>query len=684
MTPLRLSRLSGFGSKPPQDFDWSPISFGTASSCSVRFDAALDKGVGSQHCRLEWNGEAWWLLDGGTPAGTWVDGRRLAQPQEIAGAVIVSLGHAGPKFIVEPYTISDVPEATPSGSGDQTLASPVIEARRRVPHLIVGAAIATFIALLTGVGAMCFFLFKKGEHYQVIDALQPLPEAQITSTVIPPQQESPIAEIDATSPTPDPGTAPASVAPNGEMPNSTQTDSAVSPLPPETQAGVAKFKKEDFLHVALMDFWRKENSRSPYVQGILRCEDLWLANQMVWLKRFYDSRKASTGQGLDFPGAFVPEAIYSDASALGVPMMPKSLVETLGAAIAEGASGADDSAGQIAGRVARRNLVIGGSGAFSVSANQMDVVPSKAPLQKTFSTFTGKSTSPESPAKAWAVLVGINRFDGGDPEQAGNNLVGCRNDAGALAKILMMQGIFSPETTRVLTDTRVSTPDFPSKANILSALRETIEKAGSNDVIFVGFSTHGMYDEHRKDSALIPVDYARTGEPIWGSELTELLSKSQAKNMVIVMDACHTGGMASMGGTQAFTLRGAVSRDGTAIPESFYERLGASRGHVVIRACRSDQTTPDVRSLGQGILTALLVSGLTGDADADKDGIVTLSELRIYVTTSIPQITGRELEMRKAAGDDIGDETPLQPTFTSSSFGEAGDLPLTIVSPSHP
>jgi hypothetical protein len=291
-------------------------------------------------------------------------------------------------------------------------------------------------------------------------------------------------------------------------------------------------------------------------------------------------------------------------------------------------------------------------------------LPSKIGLQDRFRSYAaaGSAGSRESSKpQAHAFFVGINRF-----EDAGANLAGCRNDVGAQAKVLISQGIFQPENLRLLTDTRAGTPAYPSKANVVRALTELVEKAGPNDVIYLGFSTHGAFDENRKDAFLLMADMTY----LYGQELMAILAKAKAKNILITMDACHTGGMPGVGAAQF------AGKDSSApIPDSFYDMLGASRGHVVIRACRADQTTPDIRTLGHGILTTVIIGGLTGDADANGDGIVTLSELRIHVTTAIPKISRRANEIRG------GSEDPLEPTFTSSSFGEAGDLPLTVVSP---
>ncbi len=640
MNTLRISRVVGFGTKPPQDFDQSPVTFGTASSSSIRFDAAFDRGVAPQHARLEWNGEAWYLLDGGTPGGTWVDGRRLAEALRIDATVEFSFGEQGPKVRVEtlaPAAPMSVPIAHMSAPQTQSAKTPT--ASSGISPVMVKVVGLLLLLLVVGFGAFTLLPWKGGKRPGFDTVLNDSGE-----TGTPVQQIEQVVEDEP---------AQVSASQHQEEPPPQQTasqeqKSEVPTIPESIRPEVESLKEEPF-YKALKEFWQSSKSRSPYVKAILKNEDFWLATQVPWLNRYQQSGGESTGRGMDFPGAFVPEAIYSDAELLGIPMASPDVAAVVGLAVAENSPSGGN------GRMA----ALGSTPSLRSALRSSP--PSKSALANRFRSFasTGSSRQSDLP-KAYGLFVGINGFQ--DP---GANLVGCRNDVGSQAKVLASQGIFSPDSIRLLTDTRKDTPDYPSKANVLAALSETVAKAGANDVIYLTFSTHGMYDSKAKDSALLMADM----NLLYGRELTEILSNAKAKNILITMDACQTGGMVSIGGSQY-----AAKTKSAPIPESFYEVLASSRGHVVIRACRSDQSTPDIRPLGHGLLCAILISGLTGDADANGDGIVTLSELRIYATTAIPTISRRAIEL----GSDIS-EDPLQATFTSSSFGEAGDLPLTVV-----
>ena len=43
-----------------------------------------------------------------------------------------------------------------------------------------------------------------------------------------------------------------------------------------------------------------------------------------------------------------------------------------------------------------------------------------------------------------------------------------------------------------------------------------------------------------------------------------------------------------------------------------------------------------------GVFTYFLVEGLKGQADADKDGLITVDEVYRYVSEHVPQATGQE------------------------------------------
>jgi hypothetical protein len=655
MSPLKITRLVGHGSRPAQTFTQSPVTLGTAAGSTIKFDSGWDKGVAARHAVIELTPRGWMLRD---LAGTTLcNGALLREPLLLDGTLDLELSAGGVRLRVEAEAIAVAaapppPEPARQAEPVRARAEPsltAVPARHANANSPQQRNLTILIAVLVIIGVGVWWMMQRGKTGP---GTTPPPVA-----IIPP---APTTPAPAPAPAPVPETEPAAPPPP-----------TAPTLPPDVQNVVNMVKQKMSIHTALVEFWRHAQTRSPYAQAAVTFEDFWIAKQLPWLKTFHESGGRTTGQGLDFPGIFVPEAIYPNAEALGVPTLPPEMSGQINNAVAEHAPGSGTAA-----QVATLSLRLPSRAARSR-------FPAKTPLMQRLATYAGTgrtlSTGGVTP-QAWAVLVGINRFEGEPPppEQT-SNLAGCRNDVAAIGKVLVTQGIFTPERMRLLTDTRKGTPDYPSKANVIAALNDVVQKAGPNDVIFISFSCHGLYSEGRKDSALVMADSSVAGDYLFGSELLTILGQAKAKNVVVSMDACQTGGMGAIGGNQQFSTTRRDVKLGAPIPESFYERLGASRGHVVIRACRADQFTPDIRTYGHGILTAMMVSGLSGDADDNRDGIVTLSELRIYITTAIPKISKRALEIDAQNGMNTEGEQPLEPTFTSSSFGEAGDLPLTVV-----
>ena len=78
--------------------DRSPFFFGWTSSCmpDPRDVAVHGRGMSRAHAFFELRDDGWWVHDGGSTNGTWVDGDRIAVPTKLANGSRVTLGvHGG-------------------------------------------------------------------------------------------------------------------------------------------------------------------------------------------------------------------------------------------------------------------------------------------------------------------------------------------------------------------------------------------------------------------------------------------------------------------------------------------------------------------------------------------------------------------------------------------------------------
>lgn len=113
-------------------------------------------------------------------------------------------------------------------------------------------------------------------------------------------------------------------------------------------------------------------------------------------------------------------------------------------------------------------------------------------------------------------------------------------------------------------------------------------------------------------------------------EFHHLLKTVRAQRLVIFMDACYSGGVAERG-----------SRD-LGIVGNPYKHLAEGQGRLVIAASKPNQRSWEDRTLGHGIFTHHLIEALSGKADADGDGYVSIMEVYKYLERNVP-LTARRL-----------------------------------------
>lgn len=144
-----------------------------------------------------------------------------------------------------------------------------------------------------------------------------------------------------------------------------------------------------------------------------------------------------------------------------------------------------------------------------------------------------------------ALLIGINYYG------TNSQLNGCINDVNNIKDYLVNKWGYQLSNIRVLTDLEQNrnTNNFPTKVNILNAMRKLVENATSNTRIVFHYSGHGSqtYDNNRdesdgRDETLVPVDYNKSGmitDDIVRITLVDPLPVGS--QLFCLNDACHSG-----------------------------------------------------------------------------------------------------------------------------------------------
>ena len=122
-----------------------------------------------------------------------------------------------------------------------------------------------------------------------------------------------------------------------------------------------------------------------------------------------------------------------------------------------------------------------------------------------------------------------------------------------------------------------------------------------------------------------------------------MLQLAKPKSVTIFLDACYSG-QARSGETIVASARPvALKSDNRMFPDGF----------TVITASRGDQISSSSPEPKHGIFSYYLMRGMEGDADANRDGKITLGEMQAYLTENV----GRQAAMmsRKQEPQLIGD-----------------------------
>lgn len=219
-------------------------------------------------------------------------------------------------------------------------------------------------------------------------------------------------------------------------------------------------------------------------------------------------------------------------------------------------------------------------------------------------------------------------------------------DAGDFVRALQTQKgrLYRGVDVRLLTDKKVT------RDSLLDGLEWLERNVTQHDVGALFLAGHGVNDTDG-DYYFLPSDarldnLRRTGLPF--GEIKKTVANLTGKSLFFV-DTCHSGNV--MGGRRGVSDVGAVIN----------ELTSAENGAVVFASATGRQYALENRSWGNGAFTKALVEGLTGKADYQKTGRITVNMLDLYISERVKQLTG-------------GKQTP-----TTTKPATVPDFPVAVV-----
>ncbi|TRM60577.1 caspase domain-containing protein [Schizophyllum amplum] len=199
-----------------------------------------------------------------------------------------------------------------------------------------------------------------------------------------------------------------------------------------------------------------------------------------------------------------------------------------------------------------------------------------------------------------AVCIGI------DYAGSSNELKGCINDARDVREFLVNTFRFKKENILLLTDDRsTSSRSYPSRANMISAMKWLVEGAKMHDSLFFHYSGHGgqkrsFNDDEADgyDETIFPADHEEAGAII-DDEMHKLMVDPlpSACRLTALFDSCHSGTVLDL--PYIYSQHGRLR--GSHVSPRARLRQGSPADVITWSACKDGQTSVDTFIGGEAV-----------------------------------------------------------------------------------
>lgn len=273
-----------------------------------------------------------------------------------------------------------------------------------------------------------------------------------------------------------------------------------------------------------------------------------------------------------------------------------------------------------------------GENTITVSAyNDAEKIESVKSVYKV--SWQGREEKPE----LYVLAVGVNQYR--DKSLQLNYAV---PDAQAVQKKFSVQNtkLYNAVHIECLFDSEVT------KKNISEKFSELSSKIKTDDVFILYIAGHGTVHKDG-DYYFIPADFRYKSEDeislsgVSKTDLTKNLSLINASKSLVILDTCNSGAFISDKGQRGMSEKTAI------------DRLSRATGHATIVAAGDSQSAMEGYN-GHGLFTYVLVEGLNGKADTNKDGFITLTELSNYIDNEVPNLSYEKWGYEQIPQRDLG------------------------------
>lgn len=255
----------------------------------------------------------------------------------------------------------------------------------------------------------------------------------------------------------------------------------------------------------------------------------------------------------------------------------------------------------------------------------------------------------------YAVVIGVSNY----LDRSIPTLRYASRDARAFYNYLVnpSEGGLRREDVRLLVDHEATV------VNIRSAINSVLRSAQANDIVTIYFAGHGSPDCPERPDQLFLIGYdtqyddiLSTGYPMEDFNRS-LRTLANARRIMILADACHSGGIGANFDVATRRLTPVAPRmDANTIAEVAFQEIAMEevpaeettgsnslprRSIALLSASSAEEMSQEGPQYGDGhgVFTYTLLRGLRGDADINGDGAVTLGEIISFVQQEVPRQT---------------------------------------------
>lgn len=217
--------------------------------------------------------------------------------------------------------------------------------------------------------------------------------------------------------------------------------------------------------------------------------------------------------------------------------------------------------------------------------------------------------------KIWAVIVGVSDY---------SHMPALRytdDDAYQIYAFLKSPegGALPNSQIKLLID------ENATRKNILAGMNEILLKADENDVVMMYYSGHGL------PGMFLPIDFDGYRNSLSHDEVMKIFNSSKAKHKLCIADACHSGSLLASRSPYRQQM------------EDFYSEYSKTDGGTaLIMSSKSEEVSLETSGLRQGIFSHYLIRGLNGEADINRNKVVTVSELFDFIQAGVVQYSGNK------------------------------------------